>query len=248
MVLAIIGANPAFRKDSIGPSLRIAECFCDTIQGENFCGVPSVFLRLQGCTLDCAWCDSGSIWRFGNPYSIDELLSLWEEKDVILRLRSGHHLVLTGGSPLLQQESLAMLIRTFIRKYGFKPFIEIENECTLKPRIARYVDLWNNSPKLSNSGMKRERRYHPDILKTLSRLSGSYFKFVIRSEDDWQEIMDDFLSPRIIKRDQVVIMPEGQSREEMRKRYQFIVDLSCRENIRMTDRLHITIWNKKKGV
>src|SRR4030042_6552600 len=36
--------------------IRVSECFSDTIQGENFTGYPSTFLRLQFCTLNCVWC------------------------------------------------------------------------------------------------------------------------------------------------------------------------------------------------
>ena len=56
MVKTIISAYPtekrAARQDG-SIILNIAECFCDTIQGENMVGYPATFLRLQGCTLNC---------------------------------------------------------------------------------------------------------------------------------------------------------------------------------------------------
>ena len=43
-------------------------------------------------------------------------------------------------------------------------------------------------------------------------------------------------------------MPEGMTREELQQHYLIVVDMACKHNVRMTDRLHVTIWNKKTGV
>ena len=247
--------------------LKVAECFADTVQGENSVGIPSVFLRLQGCTLNCSWCDTEEVWRKGNPYNVTELLDLWNIKwlvddtrtdtpeeasnarSIVDRLREGHHLILTGGSPLKQQDGLIALISEFQTRFGFKPYIEIENECTLVPKdeIVAIVDLWNNSPKLANNGMKRLVRYKPGIIRYLSTLN-SHFKFVISEAADWDEIVKDFIEPGLIKKHQIVLMPEGATREDLHKNYQKVVDIAVREDLRMTDRLHVTIWDKATGV
>ncbi len=40
-----------------------------TLQGEGyFTGVPAIFIRLQGCPVGCAWCDTkhtGTSWPIG---------------------------------------------------------------------------------------------------------------------------------------------------------------------------------------
>jgi len=230
--------------------LNISEHFYDTIQGENLSGNPAVFLRLQNCTLNCVWCDTSEVWRKGNPYSISELLKMWEQNGIVDRFKNNHRLIITGGSPLLQQESISALITSFISIYGFKPKIEIENECMIKPsyELSSYVNVWNNSPKLSNSGMKKEIRYKPNLLWFMSSLSDSYFKFVITSEEDWKEIEEDFIKPKLLIKSQIVLMPEGVTREELQKHYQIVVDIACREGVRMCDRMHVTIWDKKVGV
>jgi len=38
------------------------------------------------------------------------------------------------------------------------------------------------------------------------------------------------------------------TRDELRQHYEAVVNLACKHNVRMTDRLHVTIWNKKTGV
>lgn len=252
MIKTIIKAFP--EKKRIPPEdgttvIRIAEMFADTIQGENFVGMPATFLRLQGCTLNCVWCDTSEVWRKGNPYTVKELLNICETNNLINKWKNGQHLVLTGGSPLLQQKALIEFIQMVKEKYKFKPFIEIENECVIMPssQMIEYVNLWNNSPKLKNSGNKIIR-LRPEIIKKLNKLENSWFKFVISSDDDWKEIDDVYIKPGLIDKNKIVLMPEGINRDELQKHYNIVIETAIRENIRMTDRLHITIWNKKTGV
>jgi len=253
----LIAANPTFEKeldmdnDYVG-HLEVSEFFCDTIQGENFVGFPSAFLRLQHCTLNCVWCDSQEVWKFGNPYSFAELFKLMEdpEFDLIWKLREGQHLVLTGGSPLKQQMELIKFIEAFIDRYSFKPFIEIENECTLMPSpfLAQYIDCWNNSPKLSNSGNPMRSQHIPRIIERVSKLKNSWFKFVVSSQKDWEEIETLFLSTRLIHKKQVVLMPLGETREEIEKNREIVLDIAINNNVRYTTREHVIIWDKKTGV
>lgn len=230
--------------------LKVAEFFCDTIQGENLSGIPSSFLRLQGCTLDCVWCDTLEVWRVGNPYSVNELLQMIEDNGMVERFRNGQHLILTGGSPLKQEKGLIALVKGFVNKFGFKPIIEIENETVRvpSPELIDIVDYWNNSPKLENSGMKERVRYKPEAIKAVASLPNSYFKFVVVKEEEWKEIEKYFIEPGLIKKSQIVLMPEGQTREELQKHYEATVNIAVKENVRMCDRLHVTIWNKQTGV
>jgi organic radical activating enzyme len=78
----------------------------------------------------------------------------FEDNEVVSDLKLGHHLVLTGGSPLLQQKGLVELIDSFVERFGFKPYIEIENECTLVPseRMLEIVDCWNSRKKIIRQG------------------------------------------------------------------------------------------------
>jgi 7-carboxy-7-deazaguanine synthase len=248
----IIEANPKVRKDVSEKDrfLDVAEFFCDTIQGENFIGWPSAFLRLQYCTQNCDFCDTTEVWKYGNPYTLKELFSLMEEADLIRKFSEGQHLVLTGGSPLLQQDKLVPFLKEFILKYGFKPYIEIENECTLLPdqELIEMIDCWNNSPKTTNSGVRREIRYKPEILKKLSSLKNSWFKFVVSREEDWTEIKNDFLDSALIKKNQLVLMPLGASQEELSRNRETVLNLAVRENVRYSTREQIVLWDRKTGV
>jgi organic radical activating enzyme len=244
---------PAFQPKSMPllpgtPSLRVAEFYCDTIQGENMVGYPAAFLRLQHCTLNCQYCDSTEVWRTGEAYSYDELFKLMDEADLPRKLYEGQHLVITGGSPLLQEAALIGFLEEFLREYEFKPFIEIENECTIMPTETEYVNLWNNSPKLASSGIYVGARYKPDILLMLSGLQNSWFKFVISHPQQWMEIWEYFVRPGLIQKKQIVLMPEGSTLSELEKTRPVTLKMAIDNSVRYTDRLHIQLWNKKIGV
>ena len=45
-----------------------------SVQGESsFAGVPCIFVRLAGCNLRCAWCDSEYTFKGGYKQSLDEV-------------------------------------------------------------------------------------------------------------------------------------------------------------------------------
>ena len=251
----LIQADPTRVKSTEGinkdRSLKVSEFFMDAILGEGVStGVPAAFLRLTDCTLNCIFCDSKSVWRYGNLYSFDEIFEMMENTNLIWKLREGTHLILTGGSPLRQQKQLVGFLEEFTDRYDFHPFIEVENEGTLIPseQMLLIVDQWNNSPKLENSENKKKARYKPEIIKILSELDNSWFKFVISEEDNWREIEEDFINPGLIKREQIILMPEGDTQDKLALTREMAANIAIRENVRFSDRLHITIWDKKTGI
>jgi 7-carboxy-7-deazaguanine synthase len=232
-------------------SLQVSEFFFDTIQGEGVsAGQTAAFLRVTGCTLDCKWCDSAEVWREGDRYSFNELCSMMILSGLVTKLQQGQHLILTGGSPLKQQESLVLFINRFTELFNFKPYIEVENECVLMPTPAfeAIVDQWNNSPKLANSGMKERARYRPMVLAHTSQLKNSWFKFVIDVEEDWQEIQQMFIDTNLIQKNQIILMPCGATQEELMRTRTPVAELAIKHGVRFSDRLHVTLWNQKTGV
>ena len=95
---------------------KINEVF-ETIQGEaSFTGTPSIFLRLQGCPVGCAWCDTKQTWDVDNVYkvSLDDTVEKkadsdhWAEAtaEQVLALfkdrgYNAKHVVITGGEPCM---------------------------------------------------------------------------------------------------------------------------------------------------
>lgn len=90
-------------------TLRISEIF-RSIQGETTrAGRPCAFVRVAGCNLSCAWCDT--------PYARDGSGSAMDLDDVCARVAEfGMRLVcITGGEPLLQADAVATCAERLLR-------------------------------------------------------------------------------------------------------------------------------------
>lgn len=86
-------------------TLAVSEIFVD-IQGEStWVGLPCIFIRLAGCNLSCAWCDTPSAHEVGHDMTLDAILAR-------VNALSLNTIEITGGEPLLQEScpSLAELL------------------------------------------------------------------------------------------------------------------------------------------
>lgn len=250
MATPLIIANTDLSKTKVveGHKLAISEMFANTIQGEGInAGCPATFIRLQGCVLKCVWCDTLDVWPYGNEYSFEEIFQLLEPH-VEKYIWDQQSIVFTGGSPLKQQYEIYFFLKAFKEKYHFHPKVEIENEAVLMPHpgLCPLVHTWNNSPKLSNSKMRPSKRIRTDVLRFMSNLKNSWFKFVVKTEEDWKEIETDFLP--YIRRDQIILMPEGQTQQELEVTRVIVAYIAIKQQVRYMDRLHVLLWNKRTGV
>lgn len=230
-------------------SLIVAEKFY-SMQGEgSTMGRPAVFLRLGGCNLLCnkEWrCDTIEVWQKGRNVLFEDIF----DGQMLADLRLCNRLIITGGEPLLHQLKIIEFIDYLWSEHGLDPFLEIETNGTITPhpQLCSVVNLWNVSPKLSNSGEPAIKRINELALTILSSdvVNETNFKFVISKEEDMLEIMQDF-SPHI-KMEQVILMPAGSTQEELNKTRPMVVALAIKLYLRYCDRLHIVIWNQKTGV
>jgi 7-carboxy-7-deazaguanine synthase len=227
--------------------LAVAETFY-SIQGEGTSsGCPAVFLRLGGCNLLCkgkGWeCDTIAVWKNSRSVHFDDVLT----HDQIDKLCNGAHLVITGGEPLLHQDRLLHFIDYLYNTHNCKPYIEVETNGTLLPLkpFAYFIDQWNVSFKLSNSGECWNRRVNEVALRYFNDQLNAQFKIVIANEADVLELMQDF---DFINMSKVILMPAGATQEELNITRPIVVELCKRLIFRYTERQHIVIWNKKTGV
>ena len=236
-----------------------------TLQGEGVsAGLPAVFVRSSRCNLHCHWCDTDHTWNFeGTPWTHEKDAipgyAKHRKADVTLELSPAdiagrvaaypcRRVVLTGGEPLLQQESWVELIRA-LRDIDPAYVFEVETNGTLAPtaEFAVVVDQFNVSPKLANSGMAEEQRLKFEALRSLAATGKAWFKFVLTAPGDLVEI--ESMAARVpIDRDRILLMPEGRTVPELDETAAWLADL-CRENgYRFSDRLHVRLWGDKRGV
>ncbi len=195
-----------------------------TLQGEGVtAGSPSVFLRLHFCNLACGktggWkCDTGYTWDKGRAefwqepvdwtftQTVEEINKAWNEKFINIS-DSEKRLVVTGGEPLLQQRKIIEL-----RKLLPKWKVEIETNGTITP-LSKLADCQINcSPKLSNSGNSKDRRFRPETLKAINAMPNSWFKFVVISPEDLIEI-EELVNSCGLNPEKILIMPEGHTKD-----------------------------------
>ncbi|OAQ52038.1 hypothetical protein HTG_13735 [Natrinema mahii] len=234
--------------------LPINELF-HSLQGEGtLAGVPSTFVRTSGCNLRCWFCDSyHTSWEPTHAWlGLEELLAEIEARDA-------EHVVLTGGEPLLHAESVDLLEALAERGYH----TTVETNGTIYRDAP--IDLASISPKLASSTPTPERapadadadeweqRHERDRIDmdALARLVEAYdvqLKFVVTDGDDMPEILELLGDLRDaadvpIGDDDVLLMPEGATRERLAETRTRVADLAMEYGFRYTPRLHVDLWN-----
>ena len=215
---------------------RIAECFY-SIQGEGVtAGMPAVFVRLQGCSVGCRWCDTRYSWdpHGGREVTLESLLA--DASAFPCR-----RVVVTGGEPL--ESPLFSPLVAGLKAAGFT--IEVETSGTRSPSAVA-VDQWNVSLKLRNSGVAEATRLDAEAIAAFLARE-AWWKFVVTAPDDVEEVrglVERFALPP----ERILLMPEGVRREEVLERSAWVVEECRRHGWRYSPRLHVLFWGARRGV
>jgi 7-carboxy-7-deazaguanine synthase len=129
-------ASPAaLEKPADALALTVNEVFF-SIQGEGTrAGRPSVFVRLTGCPLRCAWCDTAYAFHEGTRRTAAAVIA--EAAAYPCRL-----LCLTGGEPLAQPSAFPFVTR--LLGAGFEVVVETSGHVlldALDPRAIAIMDI-----------------------------------------------------------------------------------------------------------
>lgn len=223
-----------------------------TIQGEGVSmGKPATFLRLHNCNLKCSWCDAWYTWNTDTPefwtesilWTVDETRRQIQESWKCDNSRIPKRLVITGGEPLMQQKGMEALLREVPDWLA-----EVETNGTILP--SEYLlerCQFNCSPKLSNSGNHVQRRIRAEVLGVLNRVNTN-FKFVVRNDDDVEEVETDFVTALSLDPEKILLMAEGVTMEEVAQNARNVVEIAKRKGYRLLNRLHCDIWGAQRAV
>ena len=225
--------------------MKISEIF-HSIQGEGvLAGVSSVFVRTSGCNLRCTWCDTPyTSWKpEGTDQSVAEIIEVVAEYPA-------RHVVLTGGEPMLFEESIALTQQ--LKTLGHH--ITIETAGTVFKPVE--CDLMSISPKLSNStphhdpfwSVQHDKlRLKPDVLKRLMAHCDYQLKFVVAQPIDLEEIhpLVEELGADSAK---VLLMPEGRDVATLNERSVWIAEVCKEFGYRYSPRLHVLLWGDRRGI
>lgn len=231
--------------------LLVSEVFGLTLQGEGpSTGRPCMFIRLGGCNLQCVWCDTPYTWDASRFDLSKELTKMsFDEVKAALAPIGPSMLVVSGGEPLLQDSALAAFFAYLQQGVPSqqRTRVEIETAGTLIPRQTwPFVDQFNVSPKLNNSGNAYNKRRKWDALEWFANSARAYFKFVCITPADFEEV-DQIVGTAGIKPDHVYIMPEGVTQEAIDAHTRDLVKDVIARGYNLTQRLQVTLWGNTRG-
>lgn len=246
-----------------GPqTLRVNEVFGPTIQGEGpAAGRHCVFVRLALCNLRCAWCDTAYTWAFTpalaahleNPHVYDPVdnVVLMSVQDVLAELRTCWPIdtrptlvVISGGEPMLQQRALVPLV-ALLADRGHTVHVETAGTIAPVPDLARLVDLFVVSPKLTHSGNPEGKRLRRAVLEEFVGL-GAAFKFVVTDVDDLAEV-DRIVRAVGIEDSSVMVMPEGTTAAGILSTGREIADEVRERGWGLSLRTHVLLWSDARA-
>ncbi len=169
-----------------------------TIAGEgSYAGLPCTIVRLTGCNLRCAWCDTAYAYDEGREMSIDKVLG------EVKRL-GGDMVLVTGGEPLFQDAAPALLGR--LCDAGCKVCLETNGSLDIgvvDPRVVRCVDI-----KCPGSGCGDSfRRTNLDCLRRTDEI-----KFILADRGDYEFAREFIETCDLISRCEVFMTPATAGR------------------------------------
>lgn len=168
-----------YKRSMNDKGLKISEIFY-SFQGEStLMGVPTLFIRLQGCNLKCRICDTKHSWdKKGKIITCKEILK------IASKIKTPF-VCITGGEPLLQATELQPLIKGLLK---LKKTISIETNGAVSInnipiKIKKIVDV-----KTPSTGQKAS--FKKDNIKYLTPYDE--VKFVISDKADF-EFAENFI-------------------------------------------------------
>lgn len=131
-------------------------------------GLPTTFIRLAGCNLDCWYCDTPESLdiQAGKRMSITEIIEAVE-------FVGCPNILITGGEPLFDINNFEMLVYA-LKEKGFSIQVETNGTIAIPSNLIDKVDCWKVDVKLS----------YWEELST----SRSLFDYRLLREQDWIKI------------------------------------------------------------
>lgn len=159
--------------------MKVVEIF-KSIDGEGKrAGLPTTFIRLYGCNLNCSYCDT----RYGCE---DDNYTIWSVDSIMDTIKTFgiQSVTITGGEPLIHP-GIHKLINTLLES-GYWVNVETNGSIWIG-QFPKHKNLFFTMDyKSPSSGMEKRM-----ILENLSFLtSEDVLKFVVGSEEDLDKSLE----------------------------------------------------------
>jgi len=157
--------------------MKINELFY-SIQGEGtWTGLPNIFVRTTGCNLRCSFCDTTYAYEDGDEMSIEDIINQ-------IATYPCKYVCLTGGEPLLQSETLALIDNLLKRNYQI--CLETNGSLSIETIVNKKSLMISLDVKCPSSGMHEKMRLENlSLLRTYDQV-----KCVIKDKNDYNYAKD----------------------------------------------------------
>ncbi len=212
-------------------TLKINEIFF-SIQGESlFVGKPTAFIRTAICNLRCSWCDTKYAYWQGTVMTIPEILD-------VIRKYDTEYVCVTGGEPLGQQGSRALMHELLLQSY--KVSLETNGSYSIQgvpAAIVKVVDI-----KCPGSGESDSV-----VWENVNMMQPhDQFKFVVSSREDFDWALAVCKTHDLYRKCHILFSPVF---EKVTPRELADWILSAQARVTLQIQLHKQIWGPgERGV
>jgi len=201
---------------------------------------------MGGCNLSCSWCDSAFTWDTAR-YDLSREVGYWPVGEVVetaLACRPGL-VVISGGEPLLQQNSLAW---TQLLDSLAGNEIGVETNGTHAPSEATLnrVSWITVSPKLAHSGDPAWARINGDALVSWGQCAQNFdidFSFAVRDISDVTTVTT-LVTIHGLPPERVWIVPEGTTAATSLDRLNDVSDAALNAGFNLSTRLSALVGGR----
>ena len=213
------------------------------------------------CNFRCGYCMPKDVFGKGYKFLASSALLEYAQLERLVRIFTHlgvSKIRLTGGEPLLAWQRLYIELFEHPRMKDLKN-VTFETNTTqpLHSEFYEYLNTqnrfevtWSCSPKLSVSGEPWETAILPVVAHQYSTVNGSdiYFKFVVATADDFEEVTRavEAYRERGIECP-VYLMPLGGRSEEYNLNVKEVAEACMERGWRFTPRLHISLFGNAWG-
>lgn len=210
--------------------LKITEIFY-SLQGEaRNVGLPTVFIRLTGCPLRCAYCDTSYAFSGGDWMDIDSILKKAKQYNT-------DYVTVTGGEPLAQKNCIELLRR--LCDSGYEVSLETSGALPVDKVDQRVIKILDVKTPASAEDSKNR-------FENFAFLQGDdQLKFVICDENDYlwsRQVIEQY---QLEDKCEILFSPcQGQLEAAILAGWILRDQLKVRFQIQ----LHKYLWGDKPGV
>jgi len=209
--------------------MKVCEIF-RSLQGEGvMIGVPTTFVRLTGCNLNCSWCDSEYARKEGSEMTADEILVKVKELET-------KFVCITGGEPMMQGKSCIKLMDMLLNA-GYHVTLETNGSYSLEDLPCSMNMMVSMDIKCPSSKMENKMDMsNLDLLSPVDQL-----KFVVADYGDMAYAYG-VLQEHPVECN-IIFTPVGGI--DMKEVAKFV--LKKKLNARVLPQLHKLIWGEERG-